>query len=508
MNLFSRQHFRGTVWPLLGLLTLAAGGLRFFRLDFRSLWLDEAYSLQLAASDFGGILHGAAGDIHPPLFHLLLAGWIRVFGTSETAARALSVLLGALLVPVAFKLAEVLTKNRRAAWWSAALVAGSPYFIELSRSARMGALLALTSGLALYFFWKFYETGTWRAGAGFVIATLAALYTHYFGFLVYFAIHLFLFMSIGKISLPRAWRQRWMFLQLHILAGFAPWLPVLWRHLHLGGPAWRGTGAGWGEPVHAFYSVMVGTACWTLLDKALVLTALGLAAVTVAMALFARREQVYASLPPRNLGFMATVLLAPVGIVLLYSWNRINVFDNRYLSMVGLMLLVFAGALLAQVPGRRALPVGVLVLFGFCLPVGNQYFVYGYYDDWRAVGQKLAAEARPGDTAALYPAWNEAPLNYYLKNRLPIQGIPGTYDPISGETQNYFPIDPVNLHHLQSLFTPPGRVWLVLVNEGEAQDLIQGWFGGYFRAGPEVKIGGIRIGLWEQPERAPQGARR
>ena len=496
-NLQIRDRLKLNSWPVLGLLTLAALGLRFFKLGFRSIWLDEAYSLKLAAADFAGIIRGAAGDIHPPLFHLLLGGWIRVWGTSEIAARSLSALCGTLLVPVIFKLTEALTQNRRAAWGSAALAAVSPYFIEISRSARMGALLALTSALAIYFFWKFFETGALRFGAGFVVATLAALYTHYFGFLMYFSIHLFMFMGIGKIVQTRAWRQRWMFLQLYILLGYMFWLPVLWKHLHLGGPAWRGTGAGWTEPLHSFYSVVVGTACWSLMDKALVLTSLGLALFMVLLAIAPRLEQAYAAFPPRNWGFITTLVLAPLGLVLLYSWNRINVFDNRYLSTVGMMLLVVAGVLLAQLPWRRAAPVWLLVFLGFALPLGHQYFVYGYYDNWRAVARHIAATAQPSDRVALYPAWNETPLEYYLPDFLSIQGLPGTFDPLSGETQNYFPIDPANVHHLQSLFKPSGRVWLVLVNEGEEQDLIRTWFAGHFHVREAVKIGGIWIGLWE-----------
>jgi len=319
-----------------------------------------------------------------------------------------------------------------------------------------------------------------------------------------------MFMGIGKLQKTRPWRQRWMFLQLHILVGYSAWLPVLWRHLHLGGPSWRGTGAGWSEPLHSFYAVVVGTACWTLMDKTLVLTALGLAAGMVVLTLRPRLEKFYAALPPPNWGFLATVLLAPMGIVLLYSWNRINVFDNRYLSAVGLMLLVGAGLGLAQVPWRRAALASPLLLLGFALPVAHQYFVYGYYDNWRAVARHLTASARPGDSVALYPAWNEAPLNYYLQDRLAVQGLPGTYDAISGETQNYFPIDPANVHHLQSFFKPTDRIWLVLVNEGTEQDLVRGWFAEHYRAGPAVKIGGIWIGLWEPaglPALGPKGGK-
>jgi 4-amino-4-deoxy-L-arabinose transferase-like glycosyltransferase len=485
-------------WRGLVLLAFAAFGLRFFRLAFRSIWLDEAYSIKLAGASLKGIWNGAGMDIHPPLYHVLLSGWMHLFGTSETAVRSLSVVAGALLVPVVFKLAEALTQ-RRAAWWSAGLVTVSPFFVELSRTARMGAWLALFSGLALYFFWKFFRSGSIGHATGFVLSMLAAIYTHYFGFLVFFSIHLFLFMGIGKLAKPRPWRMRWMFLQLNILVGFTPWLPKLWDHMHKGGPAWRGAGVGWLEPLHTFYGVVVGTACWSVLDKALVMTAFALVLGLVLLTLIPRREEVHASLPPEHWGFIMTCLLVPIGIVLMYSWNRLNVFDERYLSVVGIMLLLLAGLAFSKLSLRRAWMTVPLLALGLGLPLANQWFVYGYYDNWRAVAQQLNASVQGSERVAVVPAWNETPLAYYMNESIALQGLPGTYDPVSGETQNYFPIDPMNVHHLQSIFKPEERVWLVLVNEGEEQSLIQAWFASTHRLASEKNYGGIRVEQWEKP---------
>ena len=265
INAIWKSVGRFQAWPLTG-LTLLGLGLRLFRLDFRSLWLDEAYSLKLASADVGGILMGAAQDIHPPLFHLLLAGWIRVFGTSEFALRALPALLGALLTPLIFKITESWA-GRRAAWWTAGLVAVSPYFIEISRSGRMASLLALLGAGSIYYFWRFLHSGHHRDAWGYWAFTLAAFYTHYFAFLFFIAQHLFIFMGIGKLKLSRETRKTWMLVQMFLLVGFAPWLPNFWNHLSRGGPAWRGLGAAWWEPLHSLYAFLVGTACWTLAHK-------------------------------------------------------------------------------------------------------------------------------------------------------------------------------------------------------------------------------------------------
>ncbi|MCK5219213.1 glycosyltransferase family 39 protein, partial [bacterium] len=311
-------------------LTLLALSLRLFRLGFRSIWLDEAYSLKLASADWQGIVQGAAMDIHPPLFHILLGGWIRIFGTSEYALRSLSALMGALLIPVIFKLVAAMI-NRRAAWFTAGLATLSPYFIELSRSGRMAGLLALLAVLSWYFFWRFINDGKIWSIIGYGAAILAALYTHYFGFLVLLAQHLYIFMGIGKLKLSRKKRKAWMLIQMFLLFGYAPWLSIFWEHLSHGGPSWRGAGALWLEPLHSLYVFMVGTSCWTLVDKILAGSLLLAAAITAGVYLIPQWRDWYGVMLPRAWGLILTGIFLPLGLVWAYSINKINVFDNRYL---------------------------------------------------------------------------------------------------------------------------------------------------------------------------------
>ncbi len=489
------KNIKQTGFYLTG-LTLLALGLRLFRLGFRSLWLDEAYSLKLASADWQGIVQGAAMDIHPPLFHILLGGWIRVFGTSEYALRSLSALMGALLIPVIFKLVAVMI-NRRAAWFTAGLTAVSPYFLELSRSGRMAGLLALLVVLAWYFFWRFLNDDRIWSIVGYGAAILAALYTHYFGFLVLFSQHLYIFMGIGKLKLSREKRKAWMLIQMFLLLGYSPWLTIFWKHLSSGGPSWRGVGASWFEPLHSLYSFMVGISCWTLADKLSAGSLLLVAAIPAGAYLIPRWRDWYGVMLPRAWGLILTGIFVPLGLVWVYSINKINVFDNRYLSFPAAACLLLLGTALAALPRRKSIIVGGLILAGFAIPIGNQFFVYRYYDNWRGVAAIIEKQVRKNDTVAVYPAWNENPLDYYLRDDVPIQGIPGTYDPISGVTKDYFYINRENIDNLKSLFTSEQQVWLVLVNQGQPQELIHEWFLAGFKPKYEQQSEGIRIILFE-----------
>src|SRR5438067_5263680 len=67
---------RRTELALLGAILLVALVLRFAGLGRESLWLDEGYALRVAAGTPAAVVANAARETHPPLYYLLLHGWI------------------------------------------------------------------------------------------------------------------------------------------------------------------------------------------------------------------------------------------------------------------------------------------------------------------------------------------------------------------------------------------------------------------------------------------------
>lgn len=82
---------------------------RLYQLDAQSLWLDEGSSWALSRASWAYLL---ADLFNPssayPLYHLLLKGWMALFGASEAALRMPSALAGALAVPVSYLAAREL----------------------------------------------------------------------------------------------------------------------------------------------------------------------------------------------------------------------------------------------------------------------------------------------------------------------------------------------------------------------------------------------------------------
>ena len=71
---------------------LAGAVLRFATRS--SLWLDEALSVNIARLPIGDIASWLRHDGHPPLYYVVLHGWIELFGSGDTAVRALSGVFG------------------------------------------------------------------------------------------------------------------------------------------------------------------------------------------------------------------------------------------------------------------------------------------------------------------------------------------------------------------------------------------------------------------------------
>src|SRR4030067_2156597 len=140
-------------------LILAAGLiLRLFKLD-QSLWLDEAINVTFVKNlNLKSLIFDySVGDFHPPFYHILLRGWVLLFGTSEIAVRMPSVILGLATIYVVYLITKKLFENKTALI-SATLIATSPLHIYYSQEARMYMLAAFFATLSVYFFVSILKT--------------------------------------------------------------------------------------------------------------------------------------------------------------------------------------------------------------------------------------------------------------------------------------------------------------------------------------------------------------
>lgn len=157
------------LWILL--LTIFAFALRLWFATTSSLWLDEAFSVVESAKPLHHIL--TLGDNTPPLYYLVLHGWMSIFGTSALGVRSLSVVFGALLVPIVWRFAGL---------QAAALVAVWPSLIEYGAQTRTYSLFVLAA--ALHFLLARSDDERPVLGA---LAGLLTVLAHAYGILYLFA---------------------------------------------------------------------------------------------------------------------------------------------------------------------------------------------------------------------------------------------------------------------------------------------------------------------------------
>ena len=165
--------------PVAAALLLAMAGTLLLRTGIlhSGYWIDEAIAVGIASHDFADIPRTLRLDGSPPLFYLLLHGWMALVGTGEAATRVLPLLFALLAVPVSWW-AGTAVCDRRAGALAAAGAAGCPFLTYYAQETRMYSLVAVLSVLACASFVLAFLRGrrvhVWLLGVWIVLL----LYTH------------------------------------------------------------------------------------------------------------------------------------------------------------------------------------------------------------------------------------------------------------------------------------------------------------------------------------------
>lgn len=153
---------------------------RSVELGRQSLWTDELFSRYYPDLFSTRYLWttGLAHENSPPLYYTVLEGWMRLFGTSATALRSLSLLASVLTLPLLYLLGKELFDRRRALL-AALILALLPMQIEFAQDARTYALLLIPIGTVLLAIARLLRGDVrarvlWPYGIGAVVA----LYCH------------------------------------------------------------------------------------------------------------------------------------------------------------------------------------------------------------------------------------------------------------------------------------------------------------------------------------------
>jgi mannosyltransferase len=457
-------------WPALFPVGLSAG-LGFLLLGSRSLWLDEAVSVSLARLGWGDFAATVAGrEANMSLYSLLLKLWVGVFGSSEVAARSLSVVCVAAATYMVFLLGARLF----GAWPAlagATLFAANPMVLTVAQTARGYALnLLLAAAGMLLVADAVRRRSAWAAAAASV--TLAAgVYVNFLSVLLGLAVALWLAGLPGTL-VPRKALLLWGGLFALLVAPLAVRIQTA-----------NGAGVGWitqggaARLVARFNGVV---------PPAVSLTLAGLA-VLLGFGLLVRRhaaEQHWSDGIGVSL-VLAWLLVPPLMLAALAVAGKPLLVPRYLVFLVPAVVLAVAGALdrLRDLRPRTATVLLVVVgLAGAGLDLA--WYHSGPAEDWRATAATVAAGSAPGDGVVVYPAYARIPLDYYDRSGTDLiwpktTGLLDTLGPVRADAAV-----------IGGRAGSRDRVWLVVRRDGPA--MTQGEL--------DVRAGLTQAGLAGTPE--------
>ncbi|MBN1188355.1 MAG: glycosyltransferase family 39 protein [Dehalococcoidales bacterium] len=449
------KHHR-TALLLAGIL-LVSIFLRFYDLGAESVWLDEAESIKESALSIQKI---AEHSNQPPLYFLLLRGWIHLFGTNEIALRSLSAIFGVLAVLLVFLTGRALF-NPRVGLIGAFLVSLAYFPVAYSQEARAYSLLLMLSLLSMWTFVEILRTGKYWTYPAYFASGFLLIYTHFYGLFIILSQVLFFLLFYKKYK-----DQRWKFLYSAgpLLISVIPLILLLKNRISV-----IYTHGFWiprpgvGElfsTISNFYAMGPGRIAIPVIICLLAIAGLFIIARMEKKPLRVKARKHQRDKPVWQIHFESperTVLLLlwlglPVLIPFIESQIMTPVYQSKYaIGALPALCLLSANGLNNIRWTWVFYPVLIVIVVLSAIGL-HSYYINDIKDQWREVAGLIDAEAGVEDVIVVCEEYHRVPLNYYYKGNLRREGINSLQDAkkfVDSETG--------------SMSGKEGRLWLVLV---------------------------------------------
>lgn len=399
LDAVDREHVGVELWTVAALAVAVGVVLRFVART--PLWLDEALSANIAALPIGEIPDALRHDGHPPLYYLMLHGWMQVFGSSDIAVRALSGVFSVLTLPLAW-LAARRRGGRVLGVVAVAIMAMAPFALRYATETRMYALVMLLVFAGYLLLDDVVRRGrrSWPELVALALVVAALLYSHYWS--------IYLLAAVGVVLVWHAVRGEHALASgarraiVAMVAGgllFIPWLPVmLYQSTHTGTP--------WATPQRPTSILAVTLADFGgggFRDAEFVGVVL---AVLFLLGLFGRalatdRIELDLRTAPQFRSEAAVVgLTFAIGSVVAYA--TASAYASRYAAVLfPIFVLVVAGGVSRFVD--RRIRLGVLAALLLLSVMGAWYATSEPRTQAEQFASSVADHARPGDLVIYCP---------------------------------------------------------------------------------------------------------
>ena len=470
----------------LGAITLFGLALRVWAIGAKGLWLDEAFSIWMSRHALTELFDWLVRiDQHPPLYYLLLHGWL-TFGDQEGWVRTLSALFSTATIPLFYLFVRSLL-DVKTGLVAALILALAPFHVRFAQETRMYALLACMAAAAMLCLALILTTPgrasepygrRWTrrlAWIGYVLCTTATLLTHNTAIFFPLAVNLFV---LGWIAWRRwrpaaptavdASRKRapgqpplrpleppalasWLYAQAAIVALWLPWSAAFVRQS-------LGVDAQFWIPAPTLQTIldtlgvfMTGAFADGWFWPGWVWLFFGL---FFAMGAYALRVR------PPVLALLLLLWLTPFAGEWLVSLRR-PIFYDRTLIWASLPFYAVVAVGIASLHSRAVIAAALVALAALQLFSLNSYYRDFRKEEWREAAAYVVQQVRPGDLLLFNATWVQIPFDYYFDRyelAVPQHGAPadlfdaGVLEPV---------MTPADAPRLHALLQKYARVWLI-----------------------------------------------
>ena len=203
--------------------------LRFYKIDEQSYWIDEGYTLNAVLSTLEkGYPILDSSQVYGQNYLLnnyLITGAVKLGGFNPIATRSIAILFGVAVIFLVYLLGKKFF-NQLVGLGGAILTTFSYWEIVWSRQARMYIQLQFFFFLSLYLFNSLLEKFSYKKLIFLALSTIAAIYSHYFGYFllgIYALILLFNLLKLEKGRIKEFFNSR----KKILIVGFSILLGIL-----------------------------------------------------------------------------------------------------------------------------------------------------------------------------------------------------------------------------------------------------------------------------------------
>jgi hypothetical protein len=389
------------LWGALTAVLLLAGITRILHIGDQALWIDEgATYFILNQPDLIEALR--LRDHHPPVYFLLLSGWLRLAGDSVVAMRLFSAFFSILSVAAVVPLARAI--HRGDPWFSASSVpllaaltlALSDPEVVLAQDARMYALRTFLVILSALFYVRWTQQPNARRALLWIAVNAILFHVQYQGLFIAAAqgLHALIFLRGGVRA--RA-------LACLALSGllFAPWfIGVAWEQRDNDTGIWASLPSNWNTIREMIYKFLGSQ--WAVMGALLVFGS---------FALIGGRARWR---PAGWTFFLWAWLILTVSVTFVLNFWFDVLAPHRILLITPALAVLIARGLRNVPPVGRGLLIAAVVVHGVTT-------VDDYYpkEPWDKMAANMARYAEAGQMALLEVYRGDNPLHYYIDHMMP-----------------------------------------------------------------------------------------